>query len=49
MRQAKVVSFPAQPPESDRVRLYRDEPCTILSFLSRLQAGRDATARKSVN
>ena len=45
MRQANVVNFPAPPPENDRLRLYRDEPCTIL-VLSRLQADqRTRTAR----
>jgi hypothetical protein len=30
VQKAKVISFHAQPPESDRVRLYRDEACKIL-------------------
>jgi hypothetical protein len=30
MEQTNVIVFPTEPPESDRLRLYRDEPCTIL-------------------
>lgn len=32
MRQPNVISFPAQPSEIDRLRLFRDEPCAILSL-----------------
>jgi hypothetical protein len=30
MRQLNVISFPAQPSDNDRLRLYREEPCSIL-------------------
>jgi hypothetical protein len=30
MRQPNVISFPAQPPDTDRLRLYREESCGIL-------------------
>jgi hypothetical protein len=30
MEQTNVIMFPTKPPESDRLHLYRDEPCTIL-------------------
>jgi hypothetical protein len=30
MKQTNVIKFPLQPIEIDRLRLYRDEPCTIL-------------------
>jgi hypothetical protein len=48
MAQDNIIRFPTQPRESERLRLYRDEPCTVL-FLSWLQANQDAkTARKAV-
>jgi hypothetical protein len=30
MDQTNVIVFPTEPLESDRLRLYRDKPCTIL-------------------
>jgi hypothetical protein len=32
MLQSNVIRFPAQVPPNERLRLYRDEPCTILSL-----------------
>jgi hypothetical protein len=30
MVQTNVVVFPSQPPESERLRLYRDDPCVVV-------------------
>jgi hypothetical protein len=30
MEQTNVISFPTQPPESERLRLYHDDPCIVL-------------------
>jgi hypothetical protein len=32
MLRTNVVRFPAQIPENERLRLYRDAPCTVLSL-----------------
>lgn len=32
MQQTNVLRFPVQVPEADRMRLFRDNPCTILSL-----------------
>ena len=32
MRSSNVINFPVQPAESERPRVYRNEPCTILLF-----------------
>jgi hypothetical protein len=30
MEQTNVIMFPTQPPESERLRLYRDNPCIVV-------------------
>jgi hypothetical protein len=48
MWQTNVIKFPLQQPETDRLRLYRDEPGTIV-VLSTVRAGLNIWhARKSV-
>jgi hypothetical protein len=32
MQQTNVLRFPVQVPEAERMRLFRDDPCTILSL-----------------
>jgi hypothetical protein len=32
MQQTNVLRFPVQVPEAERMRLYRDDPCRILSL-----------------
>jgi hypothetical protein len=49
MRQTNIIKFPLQLPEVDRLRLYRDEPGTIV-VLAAVRAGLHLPfARKSVN
>jgi hypothetical protein len=30
MEQTNVIVFPTQPPASERLRLYRDDPCIVV-------------------
>jgi hypothetical protein len=32
MQQTNVLRFPVQVPEAERRRLYRDDPCTVLTL-----------------
>jgi hypothetical protein len=48
MRQTNVIQFPKQQPEGERLRLYRDEPCTIL-VLSRPRASRNGALLAKVS
>jgi hypothetical protein len=34
MEQTNIIMFPTQPPDSERLRLYRDDPCIVFVLVA---------------
>jgi hypothetical protein len=46
MEQTNIIVFPTQPPASERLRLYRDDPCIVLVLAAVRTPDRDFTMKR---
>jgi hypothetical protein len=48
MEQTNVIVFPTRPPESERLRLYRDDPCIVIFLAAVRPPDRDPPWRSRI-